>query len=45
MVPQPDDSDLCRTRTALGAAVYFSTAMAEAGDDLHVYIEFREALV
>lgn len=55
MVPQPDGSYLGRTRAtlevpegphaALGAAVYFGTALAEAGDDFHVYIELWEAPV
>jgi hypothetical protein len=55
MVPQPDGSYLGRTRAALevpdgphralGDAVYFGTALAEAGDDAHVYIELWEAPV
>jgi hypothetical protein len=55
MVPQPDGSYLGRTRAALevpegphralGEAVYFGTALAEAGDDAHVYIELWEAPV
>ncbi|MDR7127281.1 DUF3237 family protein [Pseudotabrizicola sp. 4114] len=55
MVPQPDGSYLGRTRaalevpegphSALGAAVYFGTALAEPGDDFHVYIELWEAPV
>lgn len=55
MVPQSDGSFLGRTRAALevpdgkhaalGAAVYFGTALAEPGDDFHVYIELWEASV
>jgi hypothetical protein len=55
MVPQPDGSYLGRTRAALevrdgphralGDAVFFGTALAEAGDDRHVYIELWEAPV
>ncbi len=54
MVPQADGSFLGRTRAelevpngphrALGDAVYFGTALAEPGDDRHVYIELWEAL-
>ncbi|NIZ12636.1 DUF3237 family protein [Phaeobacter sp. HF9A] len=53
MTPQPDGSFLGRTRatlevpegphSALGAAVYFGTALAEPGDEDHVYIELWEA--
>jgi hypothetical protein len=52
---QPDGSFHGRTRAslevphgphaALGAAVYFGTALAEAGDDAHVFIELWEAPV
>lgn len=52
---QPDGSYYGRTRAslevppgphaALGAAVYFGTALAEAGDEDHVFIELWEALV
>lgn len=55
MVPQPDGSFHGRTRAilevppgphaALGHAVYFGTALAEAGDEAHVYIELWEAPV
>jgi hypothetical protein len=55
MVPQPDGRFLGRTRAALevpdgphralGDAVYFGTALAEAGDEAHVYIELWEAPV
>ena len=55
MVPQPDGSYAGRTRAvlevadgphrALGDAVYFGTALAEAGDEAHVYIELWEAPV
>lgn len=55
MVLQPDGSYLGRTRAALevpdgphralGDAVYFGAALAEAGDDAHVYIELWEAPV
>lgn len=55
MVTQPDGSYLGRTRAtlevpdgphrALGEAVYFGTALAEAGDADHVYIELWEAPV
>jgi hypothetical protein len=55
MVPQPDGSFLGRTRAALevpegphralGDAVYFGTALAEPGDNDHVYIELWEAPV
>ncbi|WP_137109236.1 DUF3237 family protein [Rhodobacter sp. SY28-1] len=55
MLPQPDGSYLGRTRAtlevpdgphrALGDAVYFGTALAQAGDDAHVYIELWEAPV
>lgn len=55
MVIQPDGSFFGRTRAtlevpegphrALGDAVYFGTALAEAGDDGHVYIELWEAPV
>lgn len=55
MVPQPDGSYFGRTRAtlevpdgphrALGDAVYFGTALAEAGDVDHVYIELWEAPV
>lgn len=55
MVPRTDGSYLGRTRAALevpdgphralGDAVYFGTALAEAGDDAHVYIELWEAPV
>lgn len=54
MVPQPDGSFVGRTRAELevpdgphawlGSAVFFGTALAEAGDDDHVYIELWEAL-
>ncbi len=53
MVPQPDGSYIGRTRAALelpdgphralGDPVYFGTAVAEAGDNDHVYIELWEA--
>ena len=53
MAPQPDGSYQGRTRVtleapdgphhALGRAVYFGTALAEAGDADHVYIELWEA--
>lgn len=53
MVPQPDGSFFGRTRAELdvqegkhrhlGDAVYFGTALAEAGDETHVYIELWEA--
>lgn len=53
MVRQADGSYVGRTRAALevpdgphralGAAVYFGTALAQAGDDDHVYIELWEA--
>jgi hypothetical protein len=53
MTLQPDGSYQGRTRAALevpegphrglGDAVYFGTALAEAGDDNHVYIELWEA--
>ena len=55
MTPQPDGSYVGRTRaalevpqgphSALGDAVYFGTALAEAGDADHVYIELWEAPV
>ncbi len=55
MVGQPDGSFFGRTRAELevpegrhshlGSAVYFGTALAEAGDDAHVYIELWEAPV
>lgn len=55
MVQQADGSYLGRTRaafeipvgkhSALGDAVFFGTAMAEAGDNDHVYIELWEAPV
>ena len=55
MVPQPDGSFQGRTRAmlevpdgphrALGDMVLFGTAIAEAGDDDHVYIELWEAPV
>lgn len=55
MVPQADGSYLGRTRAALevpegphralGDAVFFGTALAEAGDADHVYIELWEAPV
>jgi len=55
MVPQADGSYLGRTRAeldvpdgphrVLGDAVYFGTALAEAGDAAHVYIELWEAPV
>lgn len=55
MVRQSDGSYLGRTRAslevpdgphrALGDAVYFGTALAEAGDDEHVYIQLWEAPV
>lgn len=55
MRPQPDGSFHGRTRAslevppgplaALGAAVYFGTALAQAGDPDHVYIELWEAPV
>ena len=55
MVPQADGSYLGRTRAmlevpegphrALGDAVYFGTALAEAGDEAHVYIELWEAML
>jgi hypothetical protein len=53
MVRQPDGSYRGRTRAtlevpagphgSLGDAVYFGTALAEAGDEDHVYIELWEA--
>ena len=53
MVPQSDGSYRGRTRStlevpegpysALGSAVYFGTALAEAGDNDHVYIELWES--
>lgn len=53
MAPQPDGSFRGRTRatlevpagpySALGDAVYFGTALAEPGDNDHVYIELWEA--
>jgi hypothetical protein len=53
MVPQPDGSYRGRTRatldvppgphSALGGAIYFGTALAQAGDNQHVYIELWEA--
>jgi hypothetical protein len=53
MVRQPDGSYEGRTRAALevpdgphralGDAVYFGTALAQAGDDDHVYVELWEA--
>lgn len=53
MVPKPDGSFQGRTRAtlevpegpyrALGDAVYFGTALAEPGDNDHVYIELWEA--
>ena len=55
MVRQGDGSFHGRTRAslevppgphaALGSAVYFGTALAEAGDEAHVYIELWEAPV
>lgn len=55
MVPQSDGTYHGRTRAtfevpdgphaALGKAVYFGTALAEAGDQDHVYIELWEATV
>jgi len=55
MVRQSDGSFHGRTRAslevppgphaALGGAVYFGTALAEAGDEAHVYIELWEAPV
>jgi hypothetical protein len=55
MVAQPDGSFFGRTRAELevpagkhqhlGDAVYFGTALAEAGDADHVYIELWEAPV
>lgn len=55
MIGQPDGSFFGRTRAELevpegrhshlGSAVYFGTALAEAGDDAHVYIELWEAPV
>lgn len=55
MVPQPDGSYVGRTRAvlevpdgphrALGNAVYLGTALAEPGDESHVYIELWEAPV
>ncbi|MCD2174834.1 DUF3237 family protein [Rhizobium sp. C4] len=55
MVAQPDGSFFGRTRAELevpegkhghlGKAVYFGTALAEAGDNDHVYIELWEAPV
>jgi hypothetical protein len=55
MVPQPDGSFFGRTRAALevpdgphralGDAVFFGTALAEANDPDHVYIELWEAPV
>lgn len=55
MVPQADGSYLGRTRAALevpegphralGDVVFFGTAVAEAGDADHVYIELWEAPV
>lgn len=54
MVRQPDGSYIGRTRAvlevpdgphrALGDPVYFGTALAEAGDAAHVYIELWEAM-
>lgn len=53
MVPQPDGSYLGRTRASfevphgvhdwLGRTVFLGTAMAEPGDDDHVYIDLWEA--
>ncbi len=53
MVPQPDGSYIGRTRAALevpdgphralGDPVYFGTAVAEPGDENHVYIELWDA--
>jgi hypothetical protein len=53
MAPQPDGSFKGRTRAILEApdgphrrlanAVYFGTALAEPGDEQHVYIELWEA--
>jgi hypothetical protein len=55
MVPQANGSYAGRTRAvlevpdgphrALGDAVYFGTALAEPGDESHVYIELWEAPV
>lgn len=55
MVPQPDGAYLGRTRAAfevppgphdwLARAVFFGTAMAEPGDEAHVYIELWEAVL
>jgi len=55
MVQQPDGSFAGRTRAtlevpegqhrALGDAVWFGTALAEAGDEEHVYIELWEAVL
>lgn len=55
MYPQPDGSYLGRTRAsfdvpdgahrALGDAVFFGTALAEADDEKHVYIELWQAPV
>ncbi|MCD2179510.1 DUF3237 family protein [Rhizobium sp. C1] len=55
MVLQPDGSYFGRTRAELevpeglhrhlGAAVYFGTALAQAGDADHVYIELWEAVL
>lgn len=55
MLRQPDGSFHGRTRAelevppgphaGLGRAVYFGTALAEAGDEAHVYIELWEAHV
>lgn len=55
MLPQADGSFLGRTRAtlevpdgphrALGAAVYFGTALMQANDDQNVYIELWEAPV
>ncbi|AVW92395.1 hypothetical protein DA792_15905 [Celeribacter baekdonensis] len=55
MVEQEDGAFLGRTRASfevpkgphewLGKAVFFGTAMAEPGDDEHVYIELWEAVI
>lgn len=55
MVPQDDGAYLGRTRAAfevppgkhdwLARAVFFGTALAEPGDDEHVYIELWEAVI
>lgn len=55
MVEQEDGAFLGRTRASfevpkgshewLGKAVFFGTAMAEQGDDEHVYIELWEAVI